>query len=1013
MADYIELHCHSNFSLLDGASHPEDLVMRAAELGMPALALTDHDNVYGAVRFAQAAQSAGIKPIFGAELTLADQGHLTLLIENEVGWRNLCWLITQARHHAPKGQAALPPVALTDHTEGLIGLSGCQKGEIAAALLRRDREAARNAARRYRHLFGPGRFWLELQHHLRPGDGELVRELVELARHLRLGYVVTNNVHYATRNGYRLQDILVCIGHQIRLDEAGPLLRPNSEFYLKPAQQLTPLFAAYPEALANTRRIADQCQFSLRYGLQDLPQFPTPGNLTAEAYLRQLCEAAFAQRYPTSAPRAGEQLTYELAIIEQVGLANYFLIVWDLVRFARERRIRCQGRGSAANSLVAYLLTISPIDPLAHHLVFERFLSPERAIVPDIDLDFEATDRREEVIQYLYHRYHLDYAAMACTFVTFQKRSALRDMAKVLGLSEGMVRRAADQLSGLEPAQESQTEEDLVGLLLDLCHQIQDYPRHTGIHNGGMVVTGLPLTSRVPTEPATMVNRTVVQWDKESLEAVGLVKIDVLGLRMLSAIANTVNLVEETTGTALDLDRLSLTDAEVYRLIAAADTIGIFQVESRAQSQMLPKLQPRCFNDLIIAVSIIRPGPIQGNMVRPFMARRLGLEPVTYLHPLLKDALEETLGVIIFQEQVLKVARDLAGFSAGQGEQLRRALGSKRGSAEMARFHQAFIAGAQGRGVPAEVAERVFDQLRAFGSYSFAKSHAASFAVLVYQSAWLKLYHPLPYYVSLLNNQPLGFWQPSVIVMDAKRHGIAILPVDIDLSQGLCTVEGNGVRLGFNYVDGFGEASSTRLITARQVGAFTNLADLCRRTKLARRLLERLILVGALDRWGVARRSLLWDLGQLPYQEEELDLAYSTETVDLPPLSRTEAFITEYELLGLSTGDHVLALYRPWLEQQGILGSWELKTQPAGKRVQVAGLVVVHQSPPTAKNFHFVTIEDEGGLLDVIIKPQVYASYRRLLHTARLLVVEGTVQRESGVINLLAAQIAPLVQKII
>lgn len=469
---YIELHCHSYFSLLDGASSPEELVRRAAELGMSSLALTDHDNVYGAVRFAEAAQSAGIRPIFGAEITLTRGYHLTLLVENETGWHNLCQLISYAQHNAPKGQAALPLTVLDSLTDGLIALSGCKKGEITAALRNHDYTAALNAAQRYRGLFGPGNFWIELQHHLQPGDGVLVNELVELAQQLGLGYVATNNVHYATRNGCRLQDVLVCICHQTTLDEAGPLLRPNSEFYLKSTRQLAPLFATYPEALTNTSLIADRCRFTLAYGLQDLPQFPTPANLTATAYLGQLCEAALSQRYPDSSTHARQQLAHELTIIERAGLVNYFLIVWDIVHYARQAGIRCQGRGSAANSLVAYLLNISPIDPLKHHLVFERFLSAERAVA-DIDLDFEATDQREKVIQYTYERYGANHAAMACTFVTFHKRSALRDIAKALGISGSLLQRAADQLAGLASPAESQPEESLLELLFDLCQQVQ------------------------------------------------------------------------------------------------------------------------------------------------------------------------------------------------------------------------------------------------------------------------------------------------------------------------------------------------------------------------------------------------------------------------------------------------------------------------------------------------------------------------------------------------------------
>ena len=749
MVDYVELHCHSNFSLLDGAAFPEGLVARAAELEMPALALTDHDGVYGAVRFAQAAQAYGIRPIFGAELTLERGHHLTVLVENETGWGNLCYLIGQARHNGAKGRALLPLEALPNHTKGLIALSGCRQGEIAAALLQKDRPAAEMAARRYRDLFGPENFWIELQHHLRPDDEALVAALVALARRLHLGYVATNNVHYVTRAGRQLQDVLVCIRHHTTLNDAGPLLRPNSEFYLKSGQRMAPLFKDYPAALTNTLVLAERCRFELRYGLQDLPQFPLPPSLTPGQYLRLLCEQTIEQRYPDPPERIHTQLDYELTVIEQTGLANYFLIVWDIVRFARKQAIRCQGRGSAANSLVAYLLHISPIDPLAHNLVFERFLSPERRIAPDIDLDFQA-DRREEVIQYVYRRYGTAHAAMACTFVTYRTRSAVRDVAQVLGLPEGLLAQYPDLLAGEQNIEATPLGEvnAPLSVLKDLCHQIKDFPRHLGIHNGGMVITGSPLAGRVPTEPATMPERVVVQWDKESLETAGLIKIDLLGLRMLAVLAETEQLVTQTTGQPLQLDELKFDDPAIFEMIARADTIGVFQVESRAQAQMLPRLDPRCFNDLIVAISLIRPGPIQGNMVHPYLRRRSGEEAVTYLHSRLEPALAETLGVILFQEQVLKVARDLAGFTPGQGEQLRRALGSKHAEGEIARLRQVFLQGAQTNGVSAAVAETVFDQLQAFGSYSFAKSHAAAFAVIVYQSAWLKRYYPAAFLAS-------------------------------------------------------------------------------------------------------------------------------------------------------------------------------------------------------------------------------------------------------------------------
>jgi error-prone DNA polymerase len=642
MGSYVELHCHSNFSLLDGASHPEQMVVRAAELNIPALALTDHDAVYGAPRFFQAATEYGIKPILGAEITLSNKFHLTLLVENRSGWHNLCYLISRGRHGKPKGEAELELEELVGCTSGLIALSGCRHSEISAALLNNDREAALRAARRFSDLFGPENFWIELQRHHLPGEERVITKQEALASYLKLGCVVTNNVHYARQEGHRLQDVLVCIRHLMDLDElaqkgevygggAGivPQRRLNSEFYLKSAEEMAVLFPNHQEALENTLLLADRCSFDLQYGLQDLPQFQTPHGMSNSAYLRRLCEEGIQDRFGgdlmgTIASSGRERLDHELRIIERAGLANYFLIVWDIVRFARSQGIRCQGRGSAANSLVAYLLQISPIDPLSHDLVFERFLSEERQVVPDIDIDFDA-QRREEVIQYIYNKYGPDHTAMACTFVTFQSRSALRDISKALNLPPETVAAATRILEG-EPLPETEDHSGVipVNLLLELCEQIDGFPRHLGIHSGGMIVTGMPLMGRVPTEPATMKDRVVVQWDKDGLEDTGLVKIDILGLRFLSAITETVASIEEISGAAPDLDSLSFDDPAVYDMLCQADTIGVFQVESRAQANTLPRFKPRNFDDLVISISLIRPGPIQGDMVHPFLRRRLG-----------------------------------------------------------------------------------------------------------------------------------------------------------------------------------------------------------------------------------------------------------------------------------------------------------------------------------------------------------------------------------------------------
>ena len=995
--EYVELHAHSCFSLCDGTNTPADLVARAANLGMPALALTDHNAVYGVVPFLTAAKPHGIQPVVGAELTLAGGYHLTLLVAHDRGWRNLCHLISQAQANALKGQAALPAGAFEGRTDGLICLSGCREGPVATALRRWDRTGAYKAAKRLRTLFGTSNTFIELQHHLEPEDAALTRDLVNLAQHLQLGYVATNNVHYAGREGHRLHDVLAAIRHRTALDTAGQALRGNSEYYLKPASRLLPLFRDYPEALIASTTIADRCRFDLTYGLQDLPLFPLPAGMDAVRYLADLCCQALPHRYPRDADSARRQLAYELRVIDQANLCNYFLIVWDLVHFARSHGIRCQGRGSAANSLVAYLLHISPVDPLAHDLVFERFLSAERPSLPDIDIDFDAA-RREEVIGYVFGRYGHDHAAMACTFSTFGARRALCDTARVLGIPPDTVRELTSQLAETVSHHDER-------LLRDLCGGLAGLPRHLGQHSGGMVITRAPLSERVATEPAAMAGRTVVQWDKDAIEEAGLVKIDILGLRMLAVLSECEQLLAEH-GTPITLDALTFDDPAVYAILCRADTMGVFQVESRAQAQILPRLKPACFNDIILAISLIRPGPLQGNMVHPFLRRRMGIEPVMYPHPRLQAALAETLGVILFQEQVLKVARDLAGFSAGEGEQLRRALGGKQGHGRIATLRARFIAGAQVNGVASSAAEAVFAQLEAFGGYSFPKSHAAAFAVIVYQSAWLKHYYPATFLCALLNNQPMGFWPPAVLVRDAQRHGVVVLPLDIHTSGQRCTLEqtpNNGtVRLGLNYVIGLGEQGAQRILAARHVWPFADLAAFCRRTRLPRSLVGQLIDAGAFDGWG-ERRVLHWQLGMLRYEVEELDLPIPTEAVDLPQQSEGERYEQEMASTGVALGPHPIARWRAALDRRGFASSATLASIPMGQRVEVVGVCIIHQAPPTAKGFHFLTLEDELGMINTIVQPQLAQELGR--QSSQTLRVQGVVQHEGAVTNLVALTI--------
>ena len=1084
---YIELHAHSSHSLLDGVPFPADLAAQAAACGMPALALTDHDGLYGAVPFIRAAEAVGIKPILGAEMTLTDLTHLVLLAETTQGYANLSHLITLAHRDQPKGIGRLDPAWLAEHSEGLIALSGCREGVVTRPLLAGKRDQALTAARHYAGIFGRERFFIELQRHYHPGETHLIRDLRELARHLNLRVVATGNVHYLTPEQREIHDVLSCIRLHTTLDQAGDHLRANDEYHFRTPAAMAELFLDMPEALATTVHIAERCAAATTFlsgGHQILPTFETPDGSAPETYLRHLCEQAMHTRYLANPPR--DLLEKELGIIGELDLANYFLIVSDIVHFSRTQRIRCQGRGSAANSLVAYLLNISPIDPVAIDLVFERFLALERPRPPDIDIDF-AADRREEVIQYVYERYGRDHAAMACTLVTFRAKSAVRDVARALGFPPALVERLTDGLD-IRDEQSVNEAEGMVSKfgsdlstapfqhLLRLAPQLEGIPRHLGIHNGGMILSGPPLSTLIPLEPATMPDRTVVQWDKDALEGADVIKVDILGLRILSSIEDTVTIVGELTGRRPDLAALPPDDDEVYAMLARGETIGVFQVESRAQANLIPNFKPHSFADLAIQIALIRPGPLQANMVRPYLRRRQGKAPVRFLHPLLKPALTETLGVIIFQEQVLKIARDLAGFTPGEGEQLRRALGNKRGAEAVAEFHERFINGAIARDVPIPVAEEVFAQLQAFGGYAFAKSHAAAFAVLTYQSAWLRRTYPAAFFAALLRHQPMGFYPPHVIVSEARRHGVEIRAVDIHASDVGATVEIRGegangqitntqianhkpehrtdtgreistsppllrspapllprtsapphlrptapqandahllkqaaIRLGLQTIRGLGDDAGAAVVEARRERPFQSLADLCHRTGLGRRVMESLIMAGALDRWHKSRRQLLWEL------QSALKAAKVAPALGLKPrgdpafsaLPRHERLWLEQTYAGATAGAHLTTLVARQLRQMGTTPSDKLDSWPDGTHIRIGGVVVARQRPPTANGITFLAIEDEHGIVNVMLPADVVDAYRRPI-MSRFVMIEGQIQRDGAAMSVVGQRVVRL-----
>jgi len=798
------------------------------------------------------------------------------------------------------------------------------------------------------------------------------------------------------------------------LDGLGARRRPNSEFYLKSAKEMLELFPDHPEAVTNSFRIAERCELDLRFTEHRLPKFTLPAGSSAFEYLRWLCYEGAKRKYEPMSRRVIDQLEHELSVIHRVGLEDYFLLVWDICRYAHQHGIPAQGRGSAAGSIVAYILDITRVDPMEHDLLFERFLSQERGTIPDIDIDF-SREGREEVIQYVYRRYGDDHAAMVCTVITFQARSAIREVGKALGFHPDLLDRIAKSVYGFDPEALSRAVADVQGKvealpwqhLISLCKQIWDYPRHLSVHVGGMIITGSPLVEVIPLERARKEGIVVTQVDKDDIADLGLIKTDLLSLATLSLVKEAVELVEETEGVSLDLNSLApFDDADIYEMMCEPDTIGLFQVESRAQIQMLPKMQPREFSDIVVEVAIVRPGPIQGKMIHPYLQRRQGLEKVTYPHPKLELVLKETLGVIIFQEQVLKVASVIGGFTPGEGELLRRAMSRKRSCEEIEKLRARFVRGAVSNGLSVEQADRVFDQLAAFGGYGFCKSHAAAFARTTYETAYLKLYHPLVFYTALLNNQPMGFYAPCVIVEDAKRHGITVLPVDINKSHAKCTIENGALRLGLEYVDGIGEAALKTLEREREKGYYASLGEFCERTRLATPAIEKLIMVGALDSLGIPRRDLLWQLGEIKKNQDSKQMALSLtvpgEAVSFKDLTPWEKTGLDYIVLGLTTGPHITTYYREMWQELGVVASKDLDLLEDGQKVRVAGLVIVRQQPSTAKGHIFISLEDEFGHINVIVRPQVVKRYHKILRREPFPLIEGRVVVDGKVRNVLA-----------
>ncbi len=1346
---YAELHCHTNFSFLDGASPADDLVERATELGLTGLAVTDHAGLYGAVRFVGAAEAVGLHPVIGLEIELVDPAvadpggvvvaprrarrhvrrredgavpladpvtegvptrprpertrlpghrepvkedlrgigergrgpHLVLLARSAVGWRSLCRLISRANMAGTKAVPRFSQALLADHTEGLVALSGCRDGELARRLRVGDRSGARAVAERYAGIFGRGEsastsgFFIELSHHLLADDDWLVAEAAALADELGLPVVTANDAHYARSEDRELADVLTAIRHGRTLDTLGDLRRPDGESFLKSGDELAAMppgvgeertARAWAEGISTSIELAASCSVDLGFEQYRFPGFPVPDGETPFSYLVELCQAGARKRYHPLTSAVVKRLAHELDVIERAGLAEFFLICWDLMRFAREQKIPAQGRGSAVSSIVAYTLGISRVEPIGHNLLFERFINEGRTTYPDVDIDFSSA-RREEVIQYVYNRYGPEHTGMVCNLVTYRARSAVREVGYALGFPRPLVDRVAKALEtydsvmvrrdleadggfaeffrrtgeGLPTEARAAEAAEALGLVdgmgqlntriplvgkvppwrqppkpedpsaprpfawlreddptasppsirpggpaddeggpgdtpasvawlragkgtgyaaerdrlvppamvegrlidpesgqpeppprrtdklgrpnhwdppaprradqgaagghssvarvepepppqarggstvdmshwerwLEFCARIDGFPRHLSIHSGGMLVTAAPLIDIAPIERATMKDRVVVQFDKRDVETLKLIKLDLLGLGMLAAMDETLQLIEHDCAVCLDMDRLPEDVPEVFEMLQAADTVGVFQVESRAQMQTLPKSRPRNLDDLVVEVAIIRPGPIQGNAVHPFLRRKQGLEPVAYLHPSLEPILKDSMGVILYQEQVMRVAIDVAGFSPAGSDGFRRAMGTWRSSREMEKLHRQFVDGAmQQPGMEEATAEELFRQVAAFASFGFAKSHAAAFARTAYESAFLKLFYPAQFLVGLINAQPMGFYPVEVLVNDAKRHGVSVLPVDINASSYRTTTEwagrpgeplpdgagiaarpepirspacvipspevrdrwtpeltaGWGVRLGLRLVKGIGEQHEALLDGELARGPYRSLVDVVERTGLPEEVLERLIRTGGLDSLGRPRRELLWQLrevagasrGRVDGQAlralgraagkrgaaagRPLDLRLpATEAPELPPLTESERIGDAYAVIGLDARRQVVGLFRGALDRLGAVTNAALSEHRTGS-VRIGGLVVTRQHPMTAKGTVFLAMEDETGMANVTLWPDTWARLRSVVRRHALLLVDGELQREGSVVNVVAHHVQPL-----
>ena len=1028
---YVELHARSAFSFLQGASLPEEMAQIGAERGMAALALLDRDGVYGSPRFHQAAKKLGIRAHIGAEVTVEGAGRWPLLVRDRTGYRNLCRLVTRFKMRSKKGEGAATAAEVAAHAEGLVCLTGGDDGPLAEALRRGGADEARREAQRLIATFGRENVYAELQRHYDPVEEARNQSVVEIARAFGLPLLATNGVAHATPAQREVLDVFTCLRNHTTLKRAGRLLSRNAARHLKSPAAMARLFRDLPEAVARTQELSARLGFTLADLGYEFPRYPVPEGETITSFLRKRTDEGARQRYRPYHEKAQRQIDRELALIEKLDLAGYFLIVWDIVCYCREAGILIQGRGSAANSAVCYALGITAVDPVGMDLLFERFLSEERGEWPDIDLDLPSGDRREKVIQHVYERYGQLGAAMTANVITYRGRSAVREVGKVLDFPPEDLGRLSSLVSRFEWKDPKDTDvkafrgagfelaEPRIVKFLQLYRAVQDLPRHLGQHSGGMVVCQGQLDAVVPLEPASMPGRVVVQWDKDDCADMGIVKVDLLGLGMMAVLEDSITIIRDAWGEEVDLARLPADDPEVYAALQKADTVGLFQVESRAQMSCLPRLKPKSFYDIVVEVAIIRPGPIVGNMVHPYLKRRAGREAPVCLHPSLEPVLRRTLGVPLFQEQLLRMAMIAAGFSGGEAEDLRRAFGFKRSERRMKDVEVKLRLGMDRNGITGATQDAIVHSITSFALYGFPESHAASFALLAYASAWLKCRYPAAFTAAILNNQPMGFYHPATLVKDAQRHGVRIRPVDVARSQWDCTIEVEGVirflRLGLRYVRGLREEAGRAVVAAREKGPFAGIDDLARRVPALRKdEMATLAEAGALnfihrEAAPLHRRDTLWHAARAMRPPGEMFSASLQDEGPSPlaPMTPDERLEADYRDTGLTIGPHPMSPRREELRGRGVLRAVDLLRLPDGLHVKAAGAVICRQRPGTAKGFLFLSLEDETGIANAIVTPDLFDANRGVLVDEPFIIVEGTLQNQDGVVSVKVQRVEP------